>query len=183
MGKVDCHRHIRFRFVARIAEHHALVARAVTLARFGVRLVLQRLVNAHGNVARLLVNSADNAAGVAVKSVLRTVIADLAHRFANDFLYINIRFCAYLADNHHKARGNGNLAGNARLRILRENRVKNRVRNQIGNLVRMSFRHRLRCEQLFVFHFNFLLYEPMFNSRRKADPAVRNAVRLPLLFA
>ena len=53
--KIDRHRHIFGRFVARITEHHALVARAV----FRVVLIFarfERFVDAHCDIRRLFVN-------------------------------------------------------------------------------------------------------------------------------
>ena len=68
----DRHRHQLRRLARRVAEHHSLVARAdhverVVVARVGARLV--RLVDALGDVRRLLVDRGDHRARLAVEAV------------------------------------------------------------------------------------------------------------------
>ena len=63
-------RHELRRLVAGIAEHHALVARAVgEVVAALAGLELEALVDAHGDVAALLVNRGEDGAGVAVEAV------------------------------------------------------------------------------------------------------------------
>ena len=82
VGQRDRQRHQLFCLAAGIAEHHALVAGAVLQLGVRVLLALQRAVHAERDVAGLLVDVGDDAAGVAVKAVLGPVIADGADDFA-----------------------------------------------------------------------------------------------------
>ena len=168
MCQVDGHRHERARFVASIAEHHALVARAhfVDVVHAFAALSLVGLIDAHGDVGRLLVDGIDNAARVAVKAVLRAVVADLADGIAHDLLHVNVCFRANFARHHHKTRGSHglacathvvhvgrnarrrNVAGFLKLDFLCQNGIQDSIRNLIANLVRMTFSHRLRREKI-----------------------------------
>ncbi len=70
-------RHQVLIFVGRIAEHHALVAGATG-------------VNAHGDVAGLLVDAGDHGAGIGVETVESVVIADGGDDAAHQRLEINV---------------------------------------------------------------------------------------------
>ena len=83
----DRQRHELVGLVARVAEHHALVAGAgdverVVVGRVGARLV--RLVDALGDVGRLLVDRVDDGAGVGGEAEVGVGVADLADRLARD---------------------------------------------------------------------------------------------------
>ena len=52
-----------------------------------------------------------------------------------------------LADHRDQVRGRGRFAGHSAHRILRHDRIKNRVRDLIADFVRMSFGNRLRGEE------------------------------------
>ena len=80
----DRQRHELRRLVAGVAEHHALIARAVIERVLAGLLALERVVDAEGNVGALLVDVRDDGAGLAVKAILGAVIADLAHGLAHD---------------------------------------------------------------------------------------------------
>ena len=77
----DRHRHEVVGLVARVAEHHPLVAGALAVedvlaARARARL--ERPVDALRDVGRLLVDRHDHAAGVAVEAERLAVVADAA---------------------------------------------------------------------------------------------------------
>ena len=73
----DRHRHQRVGLVARVAEHHSLVAGADLVVRVAaVGLLLHRLVDAHRDVGRLLVDGDDHAARLAVDAERGVGVAD-----------------------------------------------------------------------------------------------------------
>ena len=73
----DRHRHQRVGLVARVAEHHSLVAGADFVVGVGVAgPLLHRLVDTHRDVGRLLVDGDDHAAGLAVDAERGVGVAD-----------------------------------------------------------------------------------------------------------
>src|SRR5438128_1664070 len=73
----DRHRHQVVRLVACVSEHHSLVAGANLVVDVADAVLdLARLVDAHRDVGRLLVDRNDHAAGVAVEPVGLTVVPD-----------------------------------------------------------------------------------------------------------
>ena len=116
----DGQRHELGRLVARIAEHHALIARTDREVGVGrALLALERVVNAQRDIRGLLVDCGQHRAGVAVKAVLRAVIADLADGVAHDLGNVHIAGGRDLAHDLHHAGGAGGLAGDARIGVLR----------------------------------------------------------------
>ena len=101
----DRHRHEVVGVVARVAEHHALVARAdlvVDVAGAGALLV--RLVDAHRDVGRLLVDRDDDAARLAVDAEGGVGVADLADRVAGEAGEVDVRLGADLAGDDAQTR-------------------------------------------------------------------------------
>ena len=98
-----------------IPAQQALVAGADQVDRVGggAGLGLEGLVNALGDIGRLLVDEAHNAAGVAVKAKLGAVVADAADDATGDFLYVDIGLGANLAGDNDGAGGHEGLAGAA----------------------------------------------------------------------
>ena len=146
--EADRVRHQLGGLVRRIAEHHTLVAGAYVgvlhaAARIrGARLLcLQRLVDAHGNVRRLLIERDNDAAGVGVKSVFGARVSDLADRVTHGLLNVHIGFGRNLAHHKHQSGRDRRLAGDTAHRILRDHRVKHRVRNLVADLIGMPFGH------------------------------------------
>ena len=93
----DRHRHEVFGVVARVAEHHALVAGADLVVRVaGADLLLVRLVDAHRDVGRLLVDRHDHAARLAVDAVRGVGVADAADRVAGEAREVDVRLGADL---------------------------------------------------------------------------------------
>ena len=140
--------------VAGVAEHHALVARSVL--KLGILTVfhLKRLVNAESNIRRLLVDVGDDAAGLAVKAVLCSVIADLADNIAGYLGNVDVAVGAYLAHDVDKTGGHGGLTGDTTLGVLFQNCVKDSVGDLVADLIGMSLGHGFGCKQSFA-HFSF----------------------------
>ena len=84
VGEHDRQRHPLRRLVAGVAEHHALVARALASRSAPRRLRLVAGVHALRDVGRLLVERDHDAAGVGVEAVLGVGVADVAHDGAHD---------------------------------------------------------------------------------------------------
>ncbi len=134
----DRQRHQLRRLAAGVAEHQALVAGAAG-------------VHAHRDVGRLAVDRRDDATGLAVESVLGGGVADFLDGFADQLLHVDVGVGRDLAGDEAEAGRDEGLARHAAGRILREDRIQDAVRNLIGDLVRMSFRHRLGREQIAAF--------------------------------
>ena len=101
----DRHRHQRVGLVARVAEHHSLVAGADLVVRVGVAgALLQRLVDTHRDVGRLLVDGDDHAARLAVDAERGVGVADAVDRVAGDARDVEVRLGADLAGDHAQAR-------------------------------------------------------------------------------
>ena len=121
MGKGDGIRHKLRRFVGGIAEHHSLVAGADRVQLVLCHRVLprlQRLIDAHGNIRRLLVDRDDHAAGITVKAIFCPVITNLSDGLSHYLLNIHISMSSNLTHNHNKSGGTASLAGNSAHRIL-----------------------------------------------------------------
>ena len=125
-------------------------------------LGLEGLVNALGDIGRLLVDEAHNAAGVAVKTELGAVVANAADDAAGDFLYVDVGLGANLAGDDDRAGGHEGLAGAAdvlhvgghtvgrnialllQLYFFGEDCVEDGVTDLVSDLIGMTFGHRLR---------------------------------------
>ncbi len=122
-------RHVVRVFVARITEHHALIARAAG-------------VDAHRDVTRLLVDAGDDCAGVGVEAVERIVIADRGDHTANQRLKINVSLSGDLAGDDDQAGRRQRLASHTAVGIFFYAGVENRIGDLIGDLVRVTLGHR-----------------------------------------
>ena len=124
-----------------------------------MRFVLSRTINALRNIGALFMNKIENTAGIAVESILCTIIADLTHALARDFLDIDVGLGANFARHDNCARCDEGFAGATHVfyarrvsrwrniapllkgRFLRENSVEHSIRYLIAHLVWMAFRH------------------------------------------
>ncbi len=134
VGQRDRRRHQLGRLVGRVAEHHSLVACAAG-------------VDAHGDVAGLLVDRRDHRAGVRIEAVQCIVIADRRDRSAHQALEVDVSLRCDLAGDDHQAGAGQRLAGHAAVGVLREAGIENRIGDLIGNLVGMPLGHRLTGKQ------------------------------------
>ena len=148
-------RHVFRRFVAREAEHHALIARTDFVGT--LRAGFQRVINAHGDIRALRVDARQHGAGVAVKAEGGIIVADVQHNVAHDGGNIHLRRRGDFAHHHHHAGGGAGFAGDAAHGVLGEQRVQHRVRHLIAQLVRMTFRDRFRGKEFPHFCSSFQL--------------------------
>ena len=126
-------------FVAGIAEHHALVARACGFVVF-------RGVNALCDVRGLLVDRCDNCAGCAVEAVFCSVIADVKHSLACDFWNVNIAGSCDFAHYVDETCCNCCFAGNAGSWVLLEYCVEDSVGDLVTDFVWMTFCYAFTCK-------------------------------------
>ena len=141
VGEVDRRRHQRVGLGAGIAEHDALVARALVLVAGGV--------DADRDVGRLLVDEDLDVRGLPVESVL--LVADVPHRIPGDVLdrgVIDVVRSAHLARDDDAVGRAERLHRHARLRVGRQEGVDDGVGNPVADLVRMTFRHGFAGEDI-----------------------------------
>ena len=123
-----------------VAEHHALVARALRL--LGVR------VHAHRDVGRLPVDRGEHRAGAAVHAEGGVGVADALHRLAHEVGNVDVGLGGDLAGDDRHARGDQGLAGHPARRIPRQDGVEHRVGDLVGHLVGMAFGDRFGGEDV-----------------------------------
>ena len=151
VGQPDRQRHEVFGLVAGVAEHHPLVAGAL-----GADLVLAAGALAHlvgggdalADVGRLLVDGGDDPARVAVEAVRLPVVADGAHRLADDLGDVDVGPGGDLARHHDQAGGEQRLARHPSGGVLGQDGVEDGVGDLVGHLVGMAFGDRLRGERV-----------------------------------
>ena len=97
------------------------------------------LIDAHGDVRRLLADGIQYGAGFPVKTYLRAVIANVADGMAHDFFKVHPGAGSDFTGNDDHAGLDHGLNGNARLRVLLKNGVEDGVRDLVSDLVRVSF--------------------------------------------
>jgi hypothetical protein len=149
----DRQRHELGRLARGVAEHHALVAGArdvhfIVVGGVGARLV--GLVDALGDVGRLLVDRVDDRARIGAEAEVGVGVADLADRLAGDLLDVDVRRRGDLARHDHEARVHERLAGHAPVRIVAHDRVEDAVGDLVGDLVRVALGDGLGREQELV---------------------------------
>ncbi len=157
MCEVDRQRHEDIGLAAGVAEHHPLVARAQAVEVVGVGAApeLQALVDAAGDVGRLLVDGDHDAAGVAVEAGARPVVADGLDRLPGDVGDVDVGVGPQLAGHHDQACGDERLAGHAgmlRVGVAHEDRIEDGVGHLVRDLVGVPLRDRLGGEQPATIH-------------------------------
>ena len=132
------------RLVGREAEHDALVARALILVAAGVhalrdvrRLAVQMIVELQRLPVETFLLVADLPDGIAHR------LLDLLKRAGRPLAILVHALAADLAGQHHKLRRRQRLARNARLGVLRQKQIHNRIADLIRYLVRMTLGHTL----------------------------------------
>ena len=150
MGVKDRRRHQVRRLVAGIAEHDALVARALFLVAglFGV--------NALRDVSGLRMQQDFDVGGLPVKTLL--LVADILDRLAHgvfDLLIGDRCRAAGFAGDHDLVGGGERFASrtnrpriDARLRAFAVEQIDDFIRDSVANLVRMTLGNRLAGEQI-----------------------------------
>jgi hypothetical protein len=138
---VDRRRHQLGRLAAGVAEHDALVARALVLVAGGVDALrdMRRLsVQVDLDLGLLPVE-----AFLLVADILDGVAGELDHLVLGDGFR-----AAHLAGDDHSVGGGQGLAGHTRFRLGSEIGVDDGIGDTVANLVRMAFGHRLAGEKI-----------------------------------
>src|SRR3972149_1881918 len=116
MGKRNGHGHELFGMVAGVAEHEALVARAL--------LLLLRAVDAHGDIRGLPVERDHDGAGLVVEPHGGVGIADVLYGLPYNVLVVYAGLGRYLAGYYGYTGGDEGLAGDPAIRVFLQERVE-----------------------------------------------------------
>ena len=147
----DRQRHQLVRLVARVTEHHPLIAGAGHVQRIVVGRIVTRLVSridALGNVRRLLVDRVDHRTRIGAEPEIRVGVTDPPDRLARDVLHIDIGRCRDLSRHHDQTRVHQRLARHTSVGIITQDRVEDAIGDLIGDLVGMALGHGLGREQV-----------------------------------
>ncbi|MNO81150.1 hypothetical protein D3C76_723800 [compost metagenome] len=145
--------HQHFGFVAGVAEHQALVAGAL-IFRLGT---VDTLVDVRG----LLADDVHHAAGRAVEADVGAGVADVGDHVTNDLLQVNPGRSGDFAGDDGHARFHQSLARHTGELVFSNDGVQHRIRNLVGDFVRMPFRHGLGGEKGVFAHLDVFLKLPM----------------------
>ena len=109
---IDGKRHQRWRLVARIAEHQALVARTL------VQVIVGRAIDTLRDVGRLPAVADHHRTAVGIEAQLRVVVADRANRVARHAGVIDVGFGGDLARHHDESGGDQRFRGDPSRGVL-----------------------------------------------------------------
>ena len=147
--EVDRQRHEDVGLIAGVAEHHALIARALRVEFVLLGLTRSDLLRGGDtlrNIGRLLIEGDHDAAGAAVVTKRLVVVADLVDRATNGARDIDVGLGGDLTSNHGETGGDKRFARHPTHRILRQHLVEDGVGNLVGHLVGMALRNALGGE-------------------------------------
>ena len=138
---INRHRHQLRRFIAGKTEHQALVAGAL------VEVEALAFVHALRDVGRLFVVTHHDAAALVVKADFGVVVADLFDDLARNLGVIDAGAGGDLTGEHDKTGMRQRFSGDTAVFVLREDGVKHRVGNLVGDFVGMAFGNGFGSEQ------------------------------------
>src|SRR5213078_1496318 len=98
-------------------------------------------VHAHRYVTRLAVDGGEDGAGLGVEAEARVGVADRADRAPHDVGDVDVGGGGDLPRHHRHAGGDQGLACHAGGGVLGDDGVEDRVRDLVGDLVGLAFRH------------------------------------------
>ena len=139
----DGRRHQLGRFVAGVAEHHALVARALFVV--GVDAAA---VHPLRDVRRLALDGHQHAAGLPVEPHGRILVADALDYVAYDGGKLDLGSGGDLAGYHNEAGLGEGLAGHSTGLVFADDGVEHAVRHLVAQLIGMAFGNTLGREQI-----------------------------------
>ena len=148
--EVDGQRHELGRVVAGVAEHQALVARALLVEQVvdvAAGAVLVRRVHALGDVGRLGADGDRHAAGAAVEAFLRAVVADLEDGLAHELRDLDVAARRHLTRDVHEPGRDERLDRHPRLGVDGQQGIEDRVADLVADLVRVPLGDGLGREQ------------------------------------
>ena len=133
MGEINRHRHQGRRFIAGITEHQALITSSLA------KIIVKGLVDALGNIRRLLVVGHQNGAALVVDAVFGVGIADLLQYISRHLDVINACVGGDLPSQHDETGITEGLSRDSGVLILSEEGIQNGIGDLIGNLIGMAF--------------------------------------------
>ena len=148
----DRQRHQLGGVVGGVAEHQALVARALLVERVvgGADPCLVAVVDSLGDVGGLAADGHLDAARLTVEALVGRVVADLEDLRADQLGNRRVGVGAHLTGHHDEPGRQQRLHGDAELLLLGvvlEEVVEHGVADRVGDLVGVTLGHRLRGEQ------------------------------------
>ena len=147
---IDGKRHQGRGFVAGIAEHQTLIARAL------VQVDAFAFVHALGDVRRLLVVVHADCAAVGIKAQLGGVVADAFDGFACNFDVVHLGGGSDFACQYAQACVDQGFCCDTRFGVLRQDGIQNRIGYLVGNFIRMAFGYRFGSKQIFAHCYSFI---------------------------
>ena len=136
MSEHDGQRHELGGFVAGVAEHEALIARATG-------------IDAHGDIGRLRLDHIDDGAGFRIEAEGSVVVADVINHAPDQAGHVDIRLGGDFARDDAEARGHQRFAGDTPGGIVGQHGIQNSIGDLVRNFVGMTFCHRFRREDKF----------------------------------
>jgi hypothetical protein len=144
VGEVDRRRHQHLGLVAGVAEHQALVTRALLFRTLAVDTLV--------DVRRLLAQGHRDRTGRVVEALVRTVVADAPDHVTDDVLDLDPCAGLDLAADQHQSGGGEGLGGDTRLRVLGQIGIEDGVGHLVAHLVRMTLGHGFGGKQVTFAH-------------------------------
>ena len=148
MRERDGERHVLARLVAGEADHHTLVACADQVD--GIDAIVFRFLrpaHAHVDIGRLLLQADDHTGCLVVETLRGIVVADLLQHVACDVLRVELRGRGHFAEHNNQAGLGSRFTGDPPVRVLAENGVKDRIRNEVADFIGVTFGHRFGSQE------------------------------------
>src|SRR5207249_4425486 len=115
----DRHWHELARLVARVPEHHSLIAGALIVPR-----VDTLSIDSAGDVGRLLLDRGHDRAGLVVEAHVAVGVPNLLDGFPDDLRVIDLGRRGDLTRDQHEARLGHRFASDATTLVLRDDRIE-----------------------------------------------------------
>ena len=151
VGEHDGRGHQFRRFIARVAEHEALVAGALLRGLFAFGFFR---VDALRDVLALLGDRFGDDDFVRVENVVIVDVADVPDGRANDLLEIEFGVGRDFTGEHNHVALDQRFAGHAAFLVLGQTRVEHGIGNGVANLVGVAFADRLGGKNVVRGHWN-----------------------------
>ena len=148
VGERDRQRHELGRLAAGEPEHHPLVAGTELVGRRRVVTGLERRVDAHRDVGRLLLDAHEGPAREVVEAVLGPRVPDVADGVPDDGLEVDVDLRRDLTEHEDQPGRRRGLARHACEGVAGDDRVEDRIADLVAHLVRMTLGHGLGREQV-----------------------------------
>ena len=147
MGQADGQRHQLWGFVAGVAKHDPLIARADSIERIAVMVI--GFVDSLGDIGGLLIEGDQYGTTVGIKATSSSAaIPDRFDHPTHQAVEIDPGRGGHLAGDQAEARVDNGFAGHAAGRILGQQGIEHGITDLITDLVRMPLGNRFRREDV-----------------------------------